>query len=108
MTSPGSRAGSLRATMLAGDFYPEQVGGQGIYGFELARQLARLGVEVRVACPHTSARAAHAYPPGVDVRLWQASTKNPLVFSAVALRERARLLSGTDVLHVNELFGFPL
>jgi glycosyltransferase involved in cell wall biosynthesis len=108
MTSPGSTKGSLRATMLAGDFYPEQVGGQGIYGFELASELVKLGVRVRVVCPYTSGRAAHAYGDGLELRLLPPETKNPLVYSAFALRERARLLADTDVLHVNELFGFPL
>jgi glycosyltransferase involved in cell wall biosynthesis len=108
MTSPESAKGSLRATMLAGDFYPEQVGGQGIYGFELASELVKLGVRLRVVCPHTSGRAAHVYPLGLEVRLLPAPAKNPLVFSALALAERARLLADTDVLHVNELFGFPL
>jgi glycosyltransferase involved in cell wall biosynthesis len=108
MTSPESAQGSLRATMLAGDFYPEQIGGQGIYGFELASELVKLGVRMRVVCPHTSARAAFAYPSGLEVRLLPARAKNPLVYSATALGERSRLLLDTDVLHINELFGFPL
>ncbi len=108
MTSPESAKGSLRATMLAGDFYPEQVGGQGIYGFELASELAKLGVRMRIVCPHTSGRAAHVYGGGLEVRLLPAAAKNPLVYSVLALAERARLLADTDVLHVNELFGFPL
>src|SRR5689334_19067236 len=108
MTSPESSSSSLRVTFLAGDLYPEQIGGQGIYGFEIASGLARLGVRVRLVCPRTEGRAAYAYPSGVVPWWFPEPTTNPLVFSALALRDRARLLEETDVLHVNELFGFPL
>jgi glycosyltransferase involved in cell wall biosynthesis len=99
---------TLRVTLSSGDFYPEQIGGQGIYAFEIARELAQLGVRVRVICPHQHARALFTYPEGVEVRLLPKRTENPLFFSAAAARLRSALLRDCDVLHLNELFGFPL
>jgi glycosyltransferase involved in cell wall biosynthesis len=93
--------------MLTGDFYPEQIGGQGIYAFELAQKLAGLGVTVKVFAPATSNRREFAYPNGVRVRWLGPATQNPLVFSAATATLRAEILGETDVLHVNELFGFP-
>jgi glycosyltransferase involved in cell wall biosynthesis len=93
--------------MLTGDFYPQQIGGQGIYAFELTRKLAGLGATVKVFAPATSARREFAYANGVRVRWLGPATQNPLVFSAAATALRAEILDETDVLHVNELFGFP-
>ena len=98
----------LRVTMLTGDFYPAQIGGQGIYAFELGRRLAELGFELTVVCPGNAERRAFAYPDGVRPKWLPESTRNPLFFSVVAARARAEILRDTDVLHVNELFGFPL
>lgn len=94
--------------MLTGDFYPEQIGGQGIYAFEIVRKLAGLGVTVTVVCPETRERRSFEYPAGVRTTFLDASAKNPLVFSTIVAARRSEVLRETDVLHVNELFGFPL
>ncbi|HEX3595978.1 MAG TPA: glycosyltransferase family 4 protein [Polyangiaceae bacterium] len=98
----------LRVTMLSGDFYPDQIGGQGIYAFEIAARVAAAGHIITVVCPDAGGRARHDYPPGLTVRRLPKRAANPLIFSARATTERNALLSSTDVLHVNELFGFPL
>jgi len=108
MPSSSEASASLRVTMLTGDFCPEQIGGQGIYAYEVARRLGELGHRVRIYCPATPGRSAFVYPRELDVRLLPARTKNPLVYSAEAAFRRREILAGTDVLHVNELFGFPL
>ncbi|HWP05055.1 MAG TPA: glycosyltransferase family 4 protein [Polyangiaceae bacterium] len=98
----------LRVTMLTGDFSPEQIGGQGIYAYEVARRLAGFGHHVRVYCPRTPERAAFSYPAGLELRFLSPGTRNPLLFSAEAAALRREIVTGSDVLHVNELFGFPL
>jgi glycosyltransferase involved in cell wall biosynthesis len=108
MPSSSEATTPLRVTMLTGDFSPEQIGGQGIYAYEVARRLAGFGHHVRVYCPRTPERAAFSYPAGLELRFLSSAARNPLVFSAEALALRREIVDGTDVLHVNELFGFPL
>jgi glycosyltransferase involved in cell wall biosynthesis len=66
-----------------------------------------LGATVEVFAPATSARREFAYPDGVRVNWLSPGTENPLVFSVATTALRAQILGETDVLHVNELFGFP-
>jgi glycogen synthase len=95
----------LRIALLTGDFYPEQIGGQGIYAFEVATRAAALGLEMMVVCPATAARIAHRYPGRVRVRLVEAAA-NPLAFAAALTPIQRQVVASADVLHVNELFGF--
>jgi glycosyltransferase involved in cell wall biosynthesis len=108
MPSSSEASAPLRVTMLTGDFCPEQIGGQGIYAYEVARRLVELGHRVRIYCPQTPERVGFVYPPELEVRFLPAHTRNPLLYSAEAALRRREILADTDVLHVNELFGFPL
>src|SRR5260221_4888552 len=98
----------LRITFVTGDFYPDQVGGQGIYAFEIATRVARAGYAVTVVAPQTPGRSAYPYPPGLSTRFLGRGAPNPLLFTARAARWRRDIAQGADVVHVNELFGFVL
>jgi glycosyltransferase involved in cell wall biosynthesis len=97
----------LRIALFTGDFYPEQIGGQGIYAFEIATRAAALGLELTVICPETRGRRAHRYPHGVRVRFLR-SASNALTYTARLLPQQAALVARADVLHVNELFGLSV
>jgi glycosyltransferase involved in cell wall biosynthesis len=93
--------------MFTGDFYPEQIGGQGIYAFEVATRAAALGLDVTVVCPYTRAKAAYRYPEGLRVQLLKAEP-NPLSYGAALAPIQSSLLRNVDVVHVNELFGLSV
>jgi rhamnosyl/mannosyltransferase len=93
--------------MFTGDFFPEQIGGQGIYAFEVAKRAAALGVEITVVCPEAPARVDYRYPERLKVLLLR-SAPNALSYSAVVATRQSSLLSQADVLHVNELFGLSV
>lgn len=96
--------GPLRVALFTGDFYPEQIGGQGIYAFEIATRAAALGLELTVVCPATPARIAFQYPERVRVRLLD-TAPNALAYAASLEAVRREVLAEAQVLHVNELFG---
>lgn len=98
----------LAVTMLTGDFYPGQIGGQGIYAYEVTRRLAEAGVRVTVVCPDNPERRHASYPSNLRVLFLSKSAANPLRFSAEAFERRKEFLQSADILHINELFGFPL
>ena len=97
----------LRVTVFTGDFYPEQVGGQGIYAFEAATRAAALGLEVTVVCLSNQARVAHRYPDGMRMHFVQAAP-NVLSYTAAIERIRRSVTQNANVVHVNELFGFSV
>jgi D-inositol-3-phosphate glycosyltransferase len=96
----------LRALVLTGDFYPEQVGGQGIYAFEVACRAAELGVDVTVVCPETPERKAHRYPDGLRVIFLKLPSVDALTYTAYVTPLVQKLVRNADLVHVNELFGF--
>jgi rhamnosyl/mannosyltransferase len=98
---------NLRVAIFTGDFYPEQIGGQGIYAFEVATRVAGLGLDVTVVCPATRARVEYRYPERLRVQLLNAEP-NPLSYGVALVPIQSRVVAGADVLHVNELFGLPL
>ena len=93
--------------MFTGDFFPEQIGGQGIYAFEVATRAAALGVEVTVVCPEVPARVNYRYPDRLKV-LQLRCAPNPLSYGAALAARQSSILSQADVLHVNELFGLSV
>jgi glycosyltransferase involved in cell wall biosynthesis len=98
-------AAPLRVTVLTGDFYPDQVGGQGIYAYEVATRAAALGVDVSVVCLAAAARISHRYPDGLRVRFIRAGN-NVISYTAALERVRRDAIQNADVVHVNELYGF--
>lgn len=91
--------------MLTGDFFPAQVGGQGIYAYEVATRAAALGVQFSVVCPADEQRVSHTYPNGVSVRCIP-SRNNVISYTAALERVRKEALANANVVHVNELYGF--
>jgi glycosyltransferase involved in cell wall biosynthesis len=95
----------LRVSVFTGDFYPEQIGGQGIYAFEVATRAAALGLEITVVCPLTRERVVFRYPDGVRVQLVDTAS-NAVAYTAAIEHIRKSVTAQADVVHVNELFGF--
>jgi glycosyltransferase involved in cell wall biosynthesis len=100
-------SGPLRIAFFTGDFYPQQVGGQGIYAFEVVTRAAALGLDVTVVCPITPERAVHRYPERVHMRFLPA-VSNALSYTARLAPMQASITANADVLHVNELFGLSV
>jgi glycosyltransferase involved in cell wall biosynthesis len=97
----------LRVAVFTGDFYPDQVGGQGIYAFEVATRAAALGLEVTVVCLANEARIAHRYPDGMRMHFVDAAP-NVLSYTVAIERVRNSVTANANVVHVNELFGFSV
>jgi len=100
-------AARLHIAIFTGDFYPEQVGGQGIYAFEVATRAAQLGLDVTVVCPSGPARREHRYPEHMKVVFLNAAS-NAVSYGAALARVQRAVMAEADVLHVNELFGFSV
>ncbi|HWZ90887.1 MAG TPA: glycosyltransferase family 4 protein [Polyangiaceae bacterium] len=100
-------SGPLRVAFFTGDFYPQQVGGQGIYAFEVVTRAAALGLEMTVVCPSTPARLEHRYPKGVHVQFLRGAP-NALSYTGHLAPIQTRIMANADVLHVNELFGMSV
>jgi len=99
--------GPLRIAFFTGDFYPQQIGGQGIYAFEVVTRAAARGLEVTVVCPATAERRDYRYPERVRVEFLSGAS-NALTYTARLAPAQARIMAEADVLHVNELFGLSV
>src|SRR5450432_2074624 len=91
-----SSSAPLRISVFTGDFYPEQVGGQGIYAFEVATRAAALGLEITVVCPLTRERVVYRYPDRVRVQLVD-TAPNAVAYTAAIERFRKSVTMHADV-----------
>jgi glycosyltransferase involved in cell wall biosynthesis len=93
--------------MVSYDFYPSQVGGQGIYAYEICNRLANLGHEVHAIVSPTPERISY-FEKHKHIDVVFARGKNPLLFTINAYREFKRHYNSKrfDVLHGNEIFTF--
>jgi glycosyltransferase involved in cell wall biosynthesis len=107
ISQPLKSAAPLRIAIFTGDFYPEQVGGQGIYAFEIATRAAQLGLDVTVVCPSSPGRREHRYPERLKV-VFLNTAANAVSYGAALARVQGAVMADADVLHVNELFGFSV
>jgi len=98
---------TLSICMVSFDFFPAQIGGQGIYAYEICRGLASRGHDVHAIVSPTPERLWY-YQEHKDFDVRFAGGKTPLLFGTNAYRQFRRHYyeKNFDILHGNEVFTF--
>lgn len=98
----------MRICFVTEEFYPNFVGGQGIYGYNLVSQLQKLGHKITVLAEYSRGRAAFWHGQrNIQLILVPFCFKNPLILAFFEYLVFILKLRGTyfDIIHANQLSG---
>lgn len=98
----------MRICFVTEEFYPDFVGGQGIYGYHLVSQLIKLGHKITVLAEYRRGRAAFWHgQKNLHLILVPFCFKNPLILAFFEYLVFILKLRGTyfDIVHANQLSG---
>ncbi len=99
----------MKICLVSQDFYPDNIGGQGIYAFQLANKLAKRGHEVCVLTCYSQKREKFLRKLNFNTLfISNHPFQNPLTFGVLAflIFKRKLKMEKFDVLHSSELCGF--
>jgi len=87
-----------RVCLVCGDFFPDPIGGQGIYTYELARNLVKHGHDVTVITTKRSGLRNREF------KILPVHSSNLLMFAIEAWFRYRKLIASFDIVHGNDFY----
>ncbi|MBO8183469.1 MAG: glycosyltransferase family 4 protein [Archaeoglobus sp.] len=95
---------TLSICLVCADFPPNQIGGQGIYTYELAMGLARKGHDVKVITSLLKESVEVKHITKEQFEVYSVSSRNPLYFSFLAKKNFNNIIKKDDIIHGNDIY----